>query len=497
MRIGLLHGWLLDGSGSNNYVRELARALTARGNDVHLICQEPHPENFSRIGRIHTPAIDRSLMPVYVADTEYEGFSEVRPFSELVSDSRLETYLEDFTRGVLRVCREEKIEVLHANHVYPMPEVARRVKERAGVPYLVFPHGSAIEYTIKPSPELAVVAAGAIDAADALVIGNKTVTERLFGLFPGHAEAWRKKHSIVSVGVDPNLFEPVEKNKRDLVVAKLRAEGLPKGGKTRARTSARGDYVRKAPDADLLEKLEEIDWKEDKILLFAGKLIVGKGLHDLVAGLPEILERHPKTTLLIVGEGPFREQLERILHALTMGERDFLLRIAGAESRQPDNTFKNIRAYVDRIGLDRWIELGRRTKPAERVTFTGYLKHPLLKHLLPCADIAVFPSEVAEAYPLVLLEAISAGVLPVASYFEGLGEGLDEIAARLSPGVGPQMRIAVESGKRVSSMVRSIGNLLDRKPDWRLACRALAASEYSWETVAGKMEEVYRRVVKS
>ncbi len=484
MRIGLLHGWLLDGSGSNNYVRELARALTARGNDVHLICQEPHPEKFPRIGRIHVPAIDRGLMPVYVADTEYEGFSEVRPFSELTSDPRLDAYLEDFTRGVLRVCRDADIEVLHANHVYPMPEIARRVKERAGVPYLVFPHGSAIEYTIKRSPELAAVAAGAIDAADALVVGNKTVTERLLGLFPDRADAWRKKHSIVSVGVDPEVFEPVGESARDEVAGKLR----------KALAFTRGDYAPKVPDADLLEKLEEVDWKGDKILLYAGKLIVGKGLHDLVAGLPEILERHPKTTLLIVGEGPFREQLELLLHALTIGDRDLLLRIVGAESRQPDITFKNIMAYVDRIGLDRWIELGRKTRPVERVVFAGYLKHALLKHLMPCADIAVFPSEVAEAYPLVLLEAISAGVLPVASYFEGLGEGLDEIGAKLSPAVAPQMRINVDSGERIRSMVHSIGGLLDREPDWRQACRELAASEYSWETVAGRMEEVYRRI---
>ncbi|MFH2202228.1 MAG: glycosyltransferase family 4 protein [Elusimicrobiota bacterium] len=517
MRIGLLHGWLLDGSGSNIYVRELARALRELGHEVHVLCQEPHPERFPQSGRIHVPAIDRRLMPVYVADTEYEGFAEVRAFSQLVGDPRLETYLADFAAGAARVCRQENIEVLHANHVYPMPEIARRVKEQTGVPFLVFPHGSAIEYALKQSPELAACAARSIDAADALVVGNHTVSERIFRLFPDHAAAWRKKHSIVPVGVDAALFAPVARAERDRIGERLAAGGMEPGGRTREMTRsllarrfatdqmlvqaadmARSEYAHKAPDGDLLDKLSPVDWAGEKVLLYAGKLIVGKGVHDLLAALPEVLERHPRTTLFIVGEGPFREALELLLGALGAGDRELLkriIRLGGALSRQPGVSLANVAAYAERIGWDRWLDLGRRTKPLEKVVFTGYLKHALYRHLLPCADIAVFPSEVAEAYPLVLLESISAGVLPVAADFEGLGEGLDAIAGHLPPEIGPCLRIAVQPERRIASMVDSLNGLLAREPDWRGPCRELAAAEYSWETAARRMAEVYRRLV--
>ena len=45
--------------------------------------------------------------------------------------------------------------------------------------------------------------------------------------------------------------------------------------------------------------------------------------------------------------------------------------------------------------------------------FTGYLTHRELRYLFPCCDVAVFPSIVAEAGPLVFLEALASGVSPL------------------------------------------------------------------------------------
>lgn len=429
MKLGILHGWLLDGSGSNIYVLSLARALKARGHDVHVFCQEPHPDRFPDCGTVHVPAIDHGLMPVYVADTAYEGFAEVKPLTELVDDPRLERYLADFSAGVEKACRERSIEVLHANHVYPMPEIARRVKERLGIPYLVFPHGSAIEYAVKKSPALAEAARRAIDAADALVVGNDVVSRRIWRLYPDRAEAWKAKHSICSVGVDPSVFEPIEPGGRRGSVERMLADAANPG---------------------LESALRAVDWDKDRIILFTGKLIVGKGLQFVVAALPAVLKLHPNARLIVAGEGPYRETLE---------------------------------AQLNELGC------------ADRVIFTGYLKHRFLRRLLPCADLAVFPSEVAEAYPLVLLEAISAGVLPAASYFEGLADGLDDISSHLEPGLGPLMRFSMEPEKRVSSITESITGLLSRAPTWRKDCRRLAVEKYSWAAVAAQMERIYAGLI--
>ncbi|MGI9094349.1 MAG: hypothetical protein ACR2F4_02095, partial [Thermoleophilaceae bacterium] len=82
MRVLIFHGYLLRGTGSNIYNPSLTRALPALGHEVHLVCQERHPEGLGlpEAITIHNPDIGR-ILPVYVAD-EYDGFDAV-PFSEL------------------------------------------------------------------------------------------------------------------------------------------------------------------------------------------------------------------------------------------------------------------------------------------------------------------------------------------------------------------------------------------------------------------------------
>ncbi len=44
MRILLWHGYLLGGTGSNVYTRQLAREWSRMGHDVTVLSQEPRPE---------------------------------------------------------------------------------------------------------------------------------------------------------------------------------------------------------------------------------------------------------------------------------------------------------------------------------------------------------------------------------------------------------------------------------------------------------------------
>ena len=46
MRILLWHGYLLGGTGSNVYTRQLAREWARAGHDVTVLCQEPHPGRY-------------------------------------------------------------------------------------------------------------------------------------------------------------------------------------------------------------------------------------------------------------------------------------------------------------------------------------------------------------------------------------------------------------------------------------------------------------------
>ncbi len=47
--IAILHGYLLERSGSNLWTQSVVRALCRAGRTIHLMCQEPHPEKFDFI----------------------------------------------------------------------------------------------------------------------------------------------------------------------------------------------------------------------------------------------------------------------------------------------------------------------------------------------------------------------------------------------------------------------------------------------------------------
>ena len=80
MKIFLWHGYLLGGTGSNVYTRQLAREWSRAGHDVTVFCQETHPERFD-LGRARVLKPDvGGLLPVFVLD-RYRGY-EVKLLDE-------------------------------------------------------------------------------------------------------------------------------------------------------------------------------------------------------------------------------------------------------------------------------------------------------------------------------------------------------------------------------------------------------------------------------
>ena len=73
MKIFLWHGYLLAGTGSNVFARELARQWGTEGHDVTVFSQEPYPELYDLGGAATVrPDVD-GLLPVFVLD-KYDGY---------------------------------------------------------------------------------------------------------------------------------------------------------------------------------------------------------------------------------------------------------------------------------------------------------------------------------------------------------------------------------------------------------------------------------------
>lgn len=537
--ICILHGYLLDGSGSNLWTRSIVESLCRQGETVHLMAQENHPERYPFIAEarsyapdgtvetfyrraagshpgcciLHKPVLGDTL-PVYVWD-KYEEFSRVVPMIDL-TDEEIEEYTARNVAALRRIVRENGITAIHANHAVLMSVVAQQVSADTGLPFSIMPHGSALEYAVKRDPRFLRLARGAFAAAGRIFVHGDEMRARVLAVFtdiPGLDARIRDLH----LGVDTSQFEPVPRSERRRKIAKLREAlaGLPRG-RTPAQTEAmlgrlRGDLDRagleealaigrgfdsKSPDAELEARLDAVDWDRHPTLLYVGRLISAKGVQEVVAALPLLLESAPELRLLMVGHGPLREPLEALLWTLEHGERALAERIVAAgralegepEGEGGGHELTKVARFWDQFRrrgeLDAYFESARRHVRRERVLFTGYLTHRELRHLFPCCDVAVFPSVVKEAGPLVFLEALASGAFPMGTYFGGMKASIDSVAEALPTGAADAMKLDPDPDRTVADLVRNFPIALANGERHKEALRRLVRERYDWGSVA-------------
>ncbi len=253
MRILIFHGYLLGGTGSNVYNARLAAALVDLGHEVHLICQDRHPEDQPFVdeygiwedgslrvrpvggirggdgggggdrgdrgggregGRctVYRPDIG-SVLPVYVAD-RYEGI-EARTFADC-TDGEVAGYVDANVSAVREVVARARPEIALANHLVMGPVILARAlggdegdpgRGPDGVPYAVKVHGSALEYTVKADPERFLpYAREGLAGARGILVGSRHTAESLWNALEDPTLADRTR--LGPPGVDVEGFSP-------------------------------------------------------------------------------------------------------------------------------------------------------------------------------------------------------------------------------------------------------------------------------------------------
>jgi glycosyltransferase involved in cell wall biosynthesis len=326
-----------------------------------------------------------------------------------------------------------------------------------------------------------------------------------------------EKTQIVGVGVDTELFTPVTRERRsESIDGLLKLESVkntqgksPQLVQELQQALAVGDYslissyddryVHNSVDIDLREKLSALDLSQP-ILLFVGALTVGKGLQSLLCALPMIYKRHPGTQLLIVGAGSFREVLEALVYALANNDQALLNCLLGNrfDTSRADETqhWRDVSYFLKHLeSPEQYFELAQSLQ--RQVLFLGRFSHEQLSYLFPCADLAVFPSVIPEAYPLVLMESLANGVLPMVSYFSGFKDGIDELEQYLPDDLVEHMKISMDEKQRVATIARNTIRLLEvsKSKDMSGELSKLARDHYDWSHRARQMVEAYERVI--
>lgn len=541
--IGLVHGYGLSGSGSNLWTRSVAEALAYTGQTVHLICQDSAPEELDFVSEVRIYDVQGEPETLLSRDTGYDGACIlhrpelerlpvfVRPprdagdylaYMPELSEEETEAYLARNTQAMRRIVEETGLAGLHVNHTVLMSEVCRRVHEATGVPYAVMPHGSAIEYVVRCSERFQQIAAGALASAQRVFVLSNEIQDRLREVFP-EVKSLTEKMRPIKTGVNTRQFALVDRDNRPESIARLEDEiADEERGKTPEQTRrmqeqlrelddageepspealqdvlhAAGEYSERAPDAALEDKLGRVDWPEEEIITFVGRLISYKGIPSIVAALPLILRSRPDVRVVLAGAGPLREVLEALVFALAEGRRNLARQIAqhGATLEgENEGSLDVVTALFDGLeeegALADYFAAAETHLDPEGVLFTGYLEHEALCHLFPCCDVAVFPSRVKEGAPLVVPEAMASGCYPMGTNFAGMKDSLNAVEQGLREDgftdeeVAP-LRLRPEAAHTARDIAENVPRALDLGGRQREALSRVADERFSWRGIA-------------
>ena len=281
MRILLWHGYLLGGTGSNVYTRQLAREWSRAGHDVTVLSQEAHPEAYDLDGAASArPDVSRFL-PTFVVD-RYEGFDDVRRVPDCTREE-LERWVEANAAAV----RERlPADLVFVNHVL----LGGPVGAATGAPFAVKAHGSELEYAMRGRPDLGAWGAEALAGARATFVGSRHIRDVL-----GEVCGPVPRVHEVPPGVDIELWCPEERGAALSALLEEAGRDAPNPGNGEERL----------PDEGNAERLASFLAGDTPTVVYFGKLIEQKGVHVLLDALRGVDAR-----VVVVGFGPERTALE-------------------------------------------------------------------------------------------------------------------------------------------------------------------------------------------
>jgi glycogen synthase len=309
--------------GLARHCEGLCETLVAQGHEVHVLTVAPDEDSSGKTQMLKGVQVDYVLYPP-AASEDFLGW--VRTFNQQIREKAPALH------------KEKPFDLIHC-HDWLTAEAGLALNEQWKIHLSATVHATesgrmggihhALQRHIHKMEEWLV------HQSDSVIVCSKAMQEEIQALFQIPAS---------KIGIFPNGIQP------DTHLALSSAE----------KALVRKRYIT----------------EDQRLILFIGRMVHEKGARYLVEAMPHLLGNMPQAKAVLVGRGPYLEELQR---------------------------------RSQKLGVEK------------QVHFTGYLPEEELQDLLRVADIGVFPS-LYEPFGIVALEAMAAGVPIVVSDVGGLAE---------------------------------------------------------------------------
>lgn len=528
MHIVMVHGYFLKGTGSNLFVHNVCNTLCKMGHQVTLFCQEDdvadidyiqsayelssNNKKLSLFHRKQTPYKGKctlikpntnGFLPVYVFD-QYQGYTvkELR----VCSQDEIENYISCHVTAINTVLKSMPVDMVWSNHTILQPVyVARSILGKTACKHLMTVHGSCLNFAVRKSPLLQEYAREAIAETDQIVFVSLYSKEEFLTFFE-YDKQIEKKSVVIPAGVDLNKFLPLPANQTKKAELEVLLQKLYLQKKTNLPHMQEESSWK--TDEDIIEKLRDLNFDQGKTMIYYGKYLWTKGIQFLIAAAPIILQKHPEVRFILVGYGSTRPYLEAMIESLHTGDRErFSMLLQHPETfdveidPQTSSLFEGLLNQLrDDTFAQQYFSIAQEHLKASML-FTGYLPHDQLKHLIACSDISIAPSVFPEAFGLVAVEALSAGIIPVQTNHSGFSDVIRKYVSEFQDLFDKTKMVPLYLDK---NLVLNIANntcvlfhhyeKMDetQRQMVRQRARSIAAQNYSWDAIVHQYISLFK-----
>ena len=148
----------------------------------------------------------------------------------------------------------------------------------------------------------------------------KSGVKKIIALTHGHEVWWAKifpfNFAIKRIGKSVDHLTYLGEFTRQAISKAL----TDKSAKEMVKIAPGIDTAHFIPQPDAMQKRKELGLQDKKIIISVGRLVHRKGQDKLIEAMPDVLRKIPNAHLLIVGVGPYKNHLEKLVNKLSLKE---------------------------------------------------------------------------------------------------------------------------------------------------------------------------------